>query len=62
MVDSKIKEASPQEVEIYKKRQVIMLNHGLNVKIDGCWGPWQQEQWELNQFRIEEYDDIVEYR
>lgn len=38
-----------------------MLNHGLNVKIDGCWGPWQQEQWDLNHFKIEEYYDIVEY-
>lgn len=61
MSESQIREATPQEVEIYRKRQVIMFNHGLNVKIDGNWGPWQQEQWETNKFRLEEYDEIIDF-
>ena len=27
------------------RKQNIMLEHGLNVKADGSWGSWQEEQW-----------------
>ncbi len=28
------------------RRQTIMSENGINVKIGDPWGPWQQEQWD----------------
>ena len=59
MSEVNIHNASPEEVVYNKKRQTIMLKHGLNVRIDGSWGPWQQEQWDNHQFNIDEYSEIL---
>lgn len=59
MEDAKIHNATPKETACNMKKQAIMLKHGLNVKIDGSWGKWQQEQWDKHQFNIDEYAQIV---
>lgn len=59
MSEVNIHNASPEDVLYNKKRQTIMLKHGLSVRIDGSWGPWQQEQWDNHQFNIDEYSEIL---
>lgn len=34
-----------QQIEQNKKKQEFLNQHGVKVKIDGSWGPWQQEQY-----------------
>ena len=34
-----------QQIEQNKKKQQILNQNGVKVKIDGNWGPWQQEQY-----------------
>lgn len=59
MADYNIHNATPEEDAHNMKKQAIMLKHGLNVKIDGSWGKWQQEQWDKHQFNIDEYSQIL---
>lgn len=53
MEEVTIKEATPKEKVEYTYRQRIMSKHGINVKIDGSWGPWQQEQWDKLQLELD---------
>lgn len=39
------------------RRQTIMSENGINVKIGDPWGPWQQEQWDnLNIFLRQKFE------
>ncbi len=47
-----VREATEKEAEENMRKQAIMAKYGINVKIDGSWGPWQQQQWESLQPRL----------
>lgn len=47
-----IREVTPAEEEENRYKQSIMAKRGINVKVDGSWGPWQQGQWEKLQFQF----------
>lgn len=34
-----------QQIEENKRKQQFLKEHGINVRIDGSWGPWQQQQY-----------------
>lgn len=40
-----IRKLSKAEAEANKKKQQILKSAGYNVKVDGSWGPWQEEQY-----------------
>lgn len=35
-----------QQIEENKRKQQFLKEHGINVRIDGSWGPWQQQQYD----------------
>lgn len=35
-----------EQVEYNKKRQQFLNMNGYNIKVDGSWGPWQQQQYD----------------
>ena len=35
-----------QQIEENKRKQQFLKEHGINVRIDGSWGPWQQSQYD----------------
>lgn len=41
-----IKKPTPEQVTENKRRQQILNRYGYNVRIDGSWGPWQQNLWD----------------
>ena len=41
-----VRQSTQKEAEENMRKQAIMSKYGINVKIDGSWGPWQQQQWE----------------
>ena len=38
MENENVRIATPEEAKENKRKQRIMLNHGINVKVDGSWG------------------------
>lgn len=40
------------------RRQTIMSENGINVKIGDPWGPWQQEQWDNLNVNLRQKTDI----
>lgn len=44
--DKPIRKATTEEVVQNKKKQQFLNQHGIKVKIDGSWGPWQQKQYD----------------
>lgn len=52
MENLNIRQASPKESAENIHKQTIMAKYGINVKVDGSWGPWQQEQWEKLQYEL----------
>lgn len=41
-----VRQVGQKEADEIMRKQSIMAKYGINVKIDGNWGPWQQQQWE----------------
>ena len=41
----KIHKAGKNEQELNKRKQQFLNANGIKVKIDGSWGPWQEEQY-----------------
>lgn len=41
----KIHKATKNEKELNKRKQQFLNANGIKVKIDGSWGPWQEEQY-----------------
>ena len=35
-----------KQIEYNKKRQQFLNMNGYNIKVDGSWGPWQQQQYD----------------
>ena len=39
------KKLSKEQIEINKNKQRLLNSAGYNVKVDGSWGPWQEQQY-----------------
>ena len=39
------KKLSKEQIEINKNKQKLLNSAGYNVKVDGSWGPWQEQQY-----------------
>ena len=39
------KKLSREQIEINKNKQRALNRAGYNVKVDGSWGPWQEQQY-----------------
>ena len=39
------KKLSREQIEINKNKQRLLNSAGYNVKVDGSWGPWQEQQY-----------------
>lgn len=39
------KRITKEQVEANKKKQQVLRQAGYNIKVDGSWGPWQEEQY-----------------
>lgn len=39
------KKLSKKQIEINKNKQKLLNSAGYNVKVDGSWGPWQEQQY-----------------
>lgn len=39
------KKLSKEQIEINKNKQRVLNSAGYNVKVDGSWGPWQEQQY-----------------
>lgn len=61
----KVRQVTEKEAEEIMRKQSIMAKYGINVKIDGNWGPWQQQQWEslqpilLSDISHKKYEKII---
>lgn len=51
MVRKKVRTANAQEAAANKKKQQFLVRNGINVKVDGSWGPWQEQQYRNVLFR-----------
>ena len=40
-----LKKLSKEQIEINKNKQRLLNSAGYNVKVDGSWGPWQEQQY-----------------
>ncbi len=48
------KQNTSTDREENKRRQRILSENGVDVKVDGSWGPWQQKQWDALQQRLKQ--------
>lgn len=39
------KKLSKEQIEINKNKQRLLNSAGYNIKVDGSWGPWQEQQY-----------------
>lgn len=39
------KKLSKEQIEINKNKQKLLNSAGYNIKVDGSWGPWQEQQY-----------------